>query len=266
LDNAMMRYAVVLAAALVVGVPALAQQQLHGEPGATVDDLVGIARRMSPDLQVAALEAEAAAARIDGAGSLPDPKLQVTIDDWMRNEPGYLPRADWYRATKKLTVSQELPFWGKRDLRREIAEANARKASVMRLQVENELIAKVKAAHAQYHAAHLAGDLARNLRDRLDTLAKLARTRYAQGTGKQQDATRAEVEKAMLEAEIARTDGERLRAKAAINRLLARPAEAPLAEAPSRASRRGVEPSRAHRPGADPESRDPGRGRRDRRV
>jgi outer membrane protein TolC len=205
-----------------------------GAVGATVDDLIAIARSMSPELQIAALEAAAAAARVGGAGSLADPKVSLTVEDWSTNRNGgSFPSNPASQTTKKLRVSQELPFWGKRDLRREIAEANARKAAVMKRQVENELVAKVKVAYAEYHSAHLVSDVARDLRNRLDTLAGLARVRYAQALGRQQDVTRAEVEKSALEAEIVRTEAERHRIRVKINRLLARPLDAPLVEAPA---------------------------------
>jgi outer membrane protein TolC len=188
---------------------------------------------LNPDLKAAALEADAAAAKVEGAGSLPDPKIQLEVENWRRDQPGYAPQLSWWGTSKTLKLSQELPFWGKRDLRREIAEADARKAAVLRAQVESELIAKVKVAYAEYHAAHLTVDLARDLRGRVDTLVRLARARYSQGLGNQGDVTRAEIEKAALDVQIARMAGERRRAQVAINRLLARPLDAPLIEAPA---------------------------------
>jgi len=229
----------VLAAALlaiVLAWPVAAQDHHHDHDaavGATVDELVEIARRMNPDLQVAALEAEAASARVAGADSLADPKFQVTVMDWPRNQPGYLPTNPASGTTKKLYLTQELPFWGKLDLKKEIAEAGARKAAVLRMQVEHDLIAKVKAAYAEYHSAHLSIDLARDLRARMDTLVRLAGARYAQGLGKQQDVTRAAVERSALESEIIRLDGERRKARVKINRLLGRALDGPLVEAPA---------------------------------
>ena len=226
----------VLATAIVVLLgtvqPGIAQNGPGaGAVGATIDELVAIARKMNPELQVMTLEAEAAQAKVEGAGSLMDPKIQYSIEDWTRNRPGYFPSNPADALTKKIRLTQEFPFWGKRDLRREIAEANARKAAVLKRQVENELVTKVKIAYAENHAAHLSVDLARDLRARRDTLARLAHARYGQGLGRQQDVTRAEVEKSMLDAEIARMEGERQKARTRINRLLARPLDAPLAEA-----------------------------------
>jgi outer membrane protein TolC len=235
----------IIIAALLAGLaphaPARAEDSRHGHDhgpagavGATVDDLIAIARSMSPELQIAALEAAAAAARVDGAGSLADPKVSLTVEDWGTNRNGgSFPSNPASQTTKKLRVAQELPFWGKRDLRREIAEAGARRAATMKRQVENELVAKVKVAYAEYHSAHLVSDVAHDLRNRLDTLARLARARYAQGLGRQQDVTRAQVEKSALETEIVRTEAERRRIRVKINRLLARPLDAPLVEAPA---------------------------------
>ena len=199
--------------------------------GSTVADLVAIARQMNPDLQVAALEADAASAKVAGAGSLADPKVLVQVMDWRTRDN--VPTSPFSGTTKKVYISQELPFWGKRDLKREIAEANARKAAVMRKQVENELVAKIKTAYAEYHSAHMAGDLARDLRGRLETVVLLARARYGQGLGKQQDVTRAEVEKSMLVAEISRTDADRAKSRVKINRLLGRQLDGALVEAPA---------------------------------
>jgi outer membrane protein TolC len=205
----------------------------HGRVGGTIDELVMIARQMNPELQVAALEAEAAAAKVEGAGSFADPKFQVVVMDWLRNRPGFLPSNPASGTTKKLYVTQELPFWGKRDLKREIAEANANKAAMLRRLVETELIAKIKVAYAEYHSAHLTMDMARDLSARIGTLARVAGARYGQAIGRQQDVTRAEVERSMLEAEIARMEGERTKARTRINRLLGRDLQAPLVEAPA---------------------------------
>lgn len=225
--------ALALALAWGLSAPAWAQEYSDNGPiGASVDELVEMARSMNPEVQVMALEADAAAARVEGAGSFADPKVQIVYEDWPKGSSG-LPNNSTSGTTKRFRLLQEVPFWGKRDLKREIAEAGARKAAILKKQVENDLIAKVKAAYAEYHQAHLTIDLARDLKARMTTLSKLSSARYGQGLGKQQDVTRAEVERSALEAEIVRMQGERAKARTKINRLLARPVGAPLVEAPA---------------------------------
>ena len=225
--------ALALLLALGLSSPAWSQEHRHnGAVGASVAELVELVRSMNPEVQVMALEADAAAAKVEGAGSLMDPKITFLVEGWQRDFPSYAPRSSSGGTDKTIRITQELPFWGKRDLKREIAEAGAKKAAVLKKAVENDLIAKVKVAYAEYHQAHLTVDLAKNLRGRLDTLTKLASARYGQGLGSQQDVTRAGVEKSMLETEIARMQAERRKARVKINRLLNRDLNAPLVEEP----------------------------------
>ncbi len=223
-----------LLAALLATLPWAAQAESGAAGGPAVDELAGLiaaARRMNPDLQVAALEADAATAKVDGADSLPDPKLEWQVFQWPTVNSGLVPRSP-FLGDNMVTLSQMFPLWGKRNLRRDIALAGARQASLLRQEVENEVVARVEIAYAQYRSAYLVVELDRGLKGRMDTLAKLAAARYAQGLGKQADATRAEVEKTRLETEIARAEAERDQARIAINRLLARAGDAPLAEKP----------------------------------
>lgn len=236
------RMLTLLAAAVMVAVaaasPAMAadghehgRAPAQGAIGASVDDLIAEARRTNPDLAVAALDADAAAAKIDGAGSFADPKIQLRLEDIPPDEDTYQPTRG--PKTGKLFIFQELPFWGKRDLRREIAEANSRKAVALRKAVENELVAKVKTTYARYHHVHLAGDLIHEILPRLETLSKLAAARYGQALGGQQDATAAEVERTMLATELVRLETDRRKVRIRMNALLDRDPEAPLVETPN---------------------------------
>jgi outer membrane protein TolC len=203
---------------------------VHSMDGADLDVLIALARQMSPDLAVAALESDAAAAKIIGADSLPDPKLQWQAMDIPRDSatylPGRLPRTD------KVFIEQDFSLWGKRDLKREIAVANSRKAAELKRLVEAELVARVKIAYAQYHQIHQTMDLDNELLPRLATIAKLAGARYGQGVGKQQEATSAEIERTELTSELVRLGAERRKAKARLNILLGRGPNEPIAETP----------------------------------
>jgi outer membrane protein TolC len=70
-----------------------------------------LVRNFNPELAAAALDREAAVAKIYPAGALDDPMVNLSRDQGFRQT--------------LLTVSQDFPLWGKRELRREVAEANA---------------------------------------------------------------------------------------------------------------------------------------------
>ena len=83
--------------------------------GATVNELLARVRNLNPELAAAALEREAAVAKIYPAGALDDPMVNLSRDQGFRQT--------------LFTASQEFPLWGKRDLRKAVAEANAEVAA-----------------------------------------------------------------------------------------------------------------------------------------
>src|SRR6185369_11702851 len=107
-----------LFAILLVAQPACAEAPVSLQaPGATLDEVLAIARRLSPDLAARALDTEAAQARVAIVGSLSDPTLRITSDE--------IDRTSGPRQNKMLfTVEQEFPLWGKLDLRRDQANAD----------------------------------------------------------------------------------------------------------------------------------------------
>ncbi|MBF0180013.1 MAG: TolC family protein [Magnetococcales bacterium] len=196
--------------------------------GASVEELLDVARQMNPELAATALEADAAAARVDGADAWPDPKFQVTFDDISKNQAGWPSRS----AVYKYTMQQELPGWGKRGAKREIAEAGSREAAALREQRVTEVLMRVKTAYADYHRVHLSMDQTADLIHVLRALVELGRARYAQGMGLQAEATSAEAERGALTAELARLEKERHRIRARMNALVNRPPDAPVVEHP----------------------------------
>lgn len=194
--------------------------------GATVEGLIAEARAMSPELAVAALTAEAALSRAQGAGTLPDPTFRVQLKDIDRVrgsvEPTRVNRIDY-------TVEQEFPLWGKRDLARSVAVAGAAQSIAGRDQAALDLVAAVKSAFSDYYGAYEAGQITTDIKGTLDLMAQVALRRYEQGAGTQQDAILASVEAAHLQTELLRRDADRRRAAARLNALLNRPADAPFA-------------------------------------
>ena len=114
-----------LACAFAAG-PALAQD---GALGTNVQGLLEHARAQNPELAAMRLEAEAAAQRVQPAGALPDPVLRVELMNVNNygNDAGFNLLPSRVGETK-YTLMQMLPAWGKRDLRRDVADADVRQA------------------------------------------------------------------------------------------------------------------------------------------
>src|SRR5205085_8435751 len=70
---------IAIIAALAAASPGLAQG--IGTPGTTVESVLVLGRRLSPELRAVALDTEAAAARADAAGRLDDPTFRAMSDE-----------------------------------------------------------------------------------------------------------------------------------------------------------------------------------------
>jgi outer membrane protein TolC len=209
------------------GLPAQAETL----PGAGIESLLELARARNPELAAAQYEAQAAAERVYPAGALPDPVLRTELRDFtnqgMDASPNLLPARV---GSTKYTLIQPLPFWGKRDLRREVAEAEASQAQGRAAASWADLAARLKAAFAQYYMLSHAESLTRELLGLSGNLEKITQARYASGLVPQQDVIRAQVEQTGMRGELVAIGNERHHAQVKINTLLKRPAMAPLAE------------------------------------
>ena len=228
--------ATVLALLLSIGVTSLstlAAITAHaGEPlpGASVESLLALAKEHNPDYATMRLEADAALQRIVPAGALPDPTLRVELQDITmggEQNPTLLPNR--VGATRYL-VMQELPWFGKRDLRRDIAALEAEGAKGRAMGNWAELSSRIKAGYAQFYYVHQSTGLSREILALMARLEQVAQARYAGGLATQQDVIRAQVEQTNLRNELVALEGERRMIQARLNMLVARPADAPLAE------------------------------------
>src|SRR6266576_2633249 len=211
--------AVAIVAALIAGGPASAQDV--GAPGATVESVLALGRRLSPELRAAALDT--AAARADAAGRLDDPSFRAMSDE--------VDRTSGPRINKTyLSIEQEFPLWGKLELRRSAALAAVDAARGRERAAEAELDEKIKVAFARYYAASQALAINRDVARVARSMTKLAAERYGQGLGMQTEAIAAETEITRADTERARLEADRRSAAARLNGLLARPVGAQFAE------------------------------------
>jgi outer membrane protein TolC len=199
-------------------------------PGASVESLLAAAREGSPDVRMVRLEAEAARERIQPAGALPDPMLRIELENITRNGTQGATIFPSQVGDTKYTVQQPLPFWGKRDLKRGVAAAEAEQASGRVAETWSEVAGRIKRLYAQYWLSSRSLKLIGENLELTRQLEKIAQVRYAGGLAAQQDAIRAQVERSSLETEQVGLESERQQQIAFINAMLARPGNAPLAE------------------------------------
>lgn len=210
----------VLAAGLLACAPARAQSA-DILLGATADGLLAAGRRLSPALRAAALDTAAAAAKAGGADALDDPTLSDSYQYY--KDPGVF-------SAHTVMLSQSFPLWGKRSLRRQAALADVDASRGRERAAQNELDEKIKVAYAQYYLLNrdiaVNGELAQLAR----RMRAVASARYGQGRSDQIAVIQALGEETAAKTEAVRLEGEKNAARARLNELIGRPADAQLAE------------------------------------
>ena len=215
-----------------MGAPSAA---LASEPiiGASVESLLDYAKERNPEYASMQYEAAAAAERAAAAGQLPDPKLRVELMEiTMAGEqsPTLLPNRV---GSTVYTLMQDVPWFGKRGLQREIAAFESDGAKGRAAGTWAELASRIKSGYAQFYYIHQNERLNNEILDLMSRLEQVAQVRYAGGLAAQVDAIRAQVELTNLKNELIALENEKRMTQARLNMLLARPANAALA-APQR--------------------------------
>lgn len=226
-------WVLVIASALLVALPSIARAEMdetalqaEALPGATVESVLSLAQQLSPDLVARALDADAARSRIEIASALPDPTFRITDDE--------MSRASGPRQTMLVYgVEQKFPLWGKRDLRRAIATAEADRFSAQIHASDAELTERVKVAFAAYYYATHALAVGQELLKSNRRILATRQSQYIQNSGSQSDALKAEIDGSRIETTIIKLTSQVNAARGGLNALLLRPLNAPLAEAKS---------------------------------
>jgi outer membrane protein TolC len=216
----LMRLAAVLSVAVATAHAQPPAQVIGGE----VESLLEFARSRHPEFAALRAEAAAAAERIEPAGALPDPMFRTELRD-ITNEgrdasSNLLPPRI---GSTRYIFSQSVPWFGKRDLRRDVAGAGADEAQARARAGWMELATRIKLTYAQHHVHLVSIRYAQENLDLMRRVAEISRTRYASGFGSQQDALRAQSEIIAMETDLVMLQGESEQAAARIRALLGRP-------------------------------------------
>jgi outer membrane protein TolC len=198
--------------------------------GADVDSLLSYARQRNPELASMRAEARAAQERVYPAGALADPMFTTELRDITNGGESSASLLPSRVGSTRYIVSQALPWWGKRDLRRDVASAAALEAQGRATSTWNEIAMRVKSAHASRFQLHRTLHLTEEVDALLQRLEAVARARYANGLAPQADVIRVQTERTMVQSELLQLRAETRTAQAQINALLTRRPDEPLAE------------------------------------
>jgi outer membrane protein, heavy metal efflux system len=219
--------ALVVLLALVAVLPARGAENL---PAENLDQLVRAALSGNPELRASASRWEMFKSRVKQAGSLDDPMLMLKIQNGIVTDPFNFGRDPM--TQKVIGLSQQIPYFGKRALREEVA---AREADAQHFAHEEralELTRMVKEAYylisSTDHELHI---LAKNI-NVIDTFITLAQTKYSVGQGTQQDIFKAQLERSkLLDMQIS-LEQQRKSLAIGLNAILYRSASTPVGPIP----------------------------------
>jgi len=217
-------------AALLLGLWCFSAQAQSAPPiGANVESLLAVARENNPEYAGMRYEAEAAAERVVPAGALPDPRLRTELRDITRMGEQNPSLAPSRVGSTRYLLMQDVPWFGKRDLKREIAELEAEGAKGRAMGTWHDVAARIKTVYAQLYYLERNERLTREILDLMGRLEKITQVRYAGGLGAQQDVIRAQVEKTAMHNELVGLEAEHHHLHTRMNALLGRPAGSQLA-------------------------------------
>jgi len=210
-----------LAAGAAWGDPA-PQGRTDPDSGAplTADDLASWVLQVNPGLSAIRSAADAAAYRVDSAGSLDDPTFSYGVAPLTSSADRSL--------NQRLDFSQKLPWPGILAAREAAARYEAvaadRGVDALRLRI----IAQAKSAYAEWRFIQEGMAIHHATRGLLDELIATALTRYAAGSVRKLDVLQAEVERASLDKHLLLLVRQQDTVRARINALLNRGPEMPL--------------------------------------
>lgn len=160
-----------------------------------LDSLIRESLEHNRDLLVAESRIAAADFRITQTRGLPDPMVSLGYQNegLTKYTYGDSPDAQWMYS-----VSQTLPFFGKRELKRDMASADAEGARAAFEALRLRVVARVKELYYDLSLIYRNLDLVRERTSLFARIEEAALTRYASGMASQADAVMAQTEKYML--------------------------------------------------------------------
>jgi outer membrane protein TolC len=193
-------------------------------PLINVDQLVEEALHNNPEILAAKMKWEVYKEKVPQASALEDPMFGFGII----NLPTNFSFHDEDMTMKEFSISQKLPFPGKRPLMKEMAEKEAEAVSTDIQAKAHQVIKDIKAAYYELSHVYRAKEVIQRNKELLESFAKIAESRYSVGQGIQQDVIKAHVEVSKMIDELLMQEQKRKTLEAKLNALLNRSPETPM--------------------------------------
>ena len=199
-----------------------------GEPAlevqATLPAILRVALSKNPDLVEAEQRARAERELAPSLARLPDPEFEYQLWAQPLSRPYALDEAQMHM----FGLSQTLPAPGTLNARVEAATAQAKVATESRRAREQELVARVRRAYAEYYRTEREYQIHLEHAKLAHGVVEMTHAAYQGGRGTQQDVLRAAVSITQLHSQVASVEAQRRTARGLLNVLMARPLDAPL--------------------------------------
>lgn len=186
----------------------------------TANQLATQILQRNPSIDALTEAANVAIQRIEVVGALADPRVSYAA------APNTL--SDKRGLNQKIEISQALPWSGKRNTYRLIAESKATAAQESIQAMRLVLTEKAKSAYAEWYFIHQAMSIHQATYSRVGELRTVAEAQYSAGKTLQQDVLQAELEQLNLDRQFLSLKRTQTLVRATINTLLNRDTRAPL--------------------------------------
>ena len=192
-----------------------------------VEELVATALERSPALASLRARLQAAREMVAPAGALPDLMTSVSLQD-----AGF---PKWTVGSEEMSmvsveVQQNLLYPGKRDARREAAQAEVTTRDREVEQLQRELAAQVRSVYGRVYVLDREKRALDSAHQLLDLLQATSASRYSVGETEQEPVIKAQLEISRLDERLDDLAAERRTLVAGLNRLLDRAGDTPLGE------------------------------------
>ena len=191
-------------------------------PDPVLRQYIQAALEANPAIQEMLARSRAAELRVPQVTSLPDPMLNV-------GQAIQRPETRVGSQSNTFSVSQVLPWFGKLDLRGQMATQEAIASSQLYAGRQRDVIVAVKRAFYDLAYVDTAMAISQEERGLLDHYEQLSQSRYSTGQGLQQAVIKIQAEITKVVSRLATLNQQRVTLVARLNTLMNRPPDTPLA-------------------------------------